>query len=810
MNDPLPPGTPGASPSPEFAPDAAALVSLLDLASDWYWEQDAELRFTRIVGTGGQRSHYISGSAIGQRRWDVPAVHPDPAGWEAHKALLARREPFREFETCRVLPDGSLWWVSISGQPVFDAQGHFAGYRGITRDITARKQAERERARWQTTLENLVDASSDGILVEDASGAVTHANEVFLELFHVTREQILGMPGREGFERFGRMRHADPDGAANWVRGIYADPLARGDRLDPMRDGRTLRIETRPILRGDQPAGRLWNIRNVTPEAHARASHDTMLTLLETVVESLDAGILVEDSAGIVVHHNAKLLHMHGIAGPGFIGQPSTEAFARTAAPLILNWDEVAPEVARIQSDRRHEGRYRVRATGERAFEVTSVPHRAGGAVVGRIWIVRETTEAQRAEDALRRSEEILNEAQSLARAGSNAWSASTGQMSYSPEFCRIIGLPVDAEPVGLERYLERVHPDDRDAMTQRIRAVMTRGGESEAEYRFQRFADDRWIWLHARLMVRLDANGGMLERIGSVQDITQRKALEQQLKDLNERLEERVQARTRELQSAMAQLLQSEKLASLGRLTAGFAHELNTPLGNALAVATTLQTHVQSLENEFARDQLTRSGLQAFLARVETGTRIVEHALARSSELVRSLKSVSADQASTRRREFLLPALFDDLRIALAPMLEHAAAGVEFTAPEGLSMDSLPGPIEQVLTNLIENSLVHGFPDGRRGAVRVSAEAIPGAHVRLRCEDDGAGIAPEHLAKVFDPFFTTRLGQGGSGLGLYVAWTLVTGVLGGRIEVASTPGTGTVFTIELPRTAPASGATSR
>lgn len=291
----------------------------------------------------------------------------------------------------------------------------------------------------------------------------------------------------------------------------------------------------------------------------------------------------------------------------------------------------------------------------------------------------------------------------------------------------------------------------------------------------------------------------------------------EEALQRLAETLENRVVERTRELQEAnatlsqaMDQLVQREKLASLGSLVAGLAHELNTPIGNALTVSTALGDLHRQFTGLLASGQLKRSALEQFLAENAEAAGLIERNLERAATLISHFKQVAVDQASMRRRRFELGELVQDVLSTLSPRLKRSPHRVEVAVPKGLSLDSYPGPLEQVLTNLLENSLVHAWDEGQAGCIHIHADALgegEEAGVRLVYEDDGRGIPKESRQRVFDPFFTTRLGQGGSGLGLYLVYNLVHGRLGGRIRLLEREGGGVRFQIDLPARAPA-GAT--
>jgi len=286
--------------------------------------------------------------------------------------------------------------------------------------------------------------------------------------------------------------------------------------------------------------------------------------------------------------------------------------------------------------------------------------------------------------------------------------------------------------------------------------------------------------------------------------DITVRKQAEQELQQHREQLEERIAARTAELRQAMAQLMQSEKLAALGNLVAGVAHELNTPLGNARVVASALADDLRTFAAAIEAGALRRSQLTEFLARGREAVDLLERNTARAADLIGHFKQVAVDQSSARRRRFHLRQTIEELLVTLQPQFKNTAHRIELAIPPDMELDSYPGPLEQVLANLINNSLIHGFAGREAGCIRLQALAVDASHIQLCYADNGVGIPESLQARVFEPFFTTRLGRGGSGLGLYVAYTMVTGVLGGAIQIYSQPGCGASFYLTLPRTAPA------
>ncbi len=255
-------------------------------------------------------------------------------------------------------------------------------------------------------------------------------------------------------------------------------------------------------------------------------------------------------------------------------------------------------------------------------------------------------------------------------------------------------------------------------------------------------------------------------------------------------------------LNRAHEELGRSERLAALGSLVAGIAHELNTPIGNSLTAASTLAERTQAFADKFASG-LTKSAVERFINDTSQAADLLTRNIVRSANLVTSFKQVAVDQTSAQRRHFDLAEVVAENIRALSPMLGKTAYEVVQQLPVGIRMDSYPGPLGQVLMNLINNAVLHGFEGRSAGRIVVSASLSEEDGVELRVSDDGLGIAPDYLHRIFDPFFTTKLGTGGCGLGLSITHNIVTSVLGGKVQVDSEIGRGTTFILILPVAAP-------
>ncbi len=304
---------------------------------------------------------------------------------------------------------------------------------------------------------------------------------------------------------------------------------------------------------------------------------------------------------------------------------------------------------------------------------------------------------------------------------------------------------------------------------------------------------------------------------IGSIRQMADAvRQREVDLRDLNAELEARVQARTEDLEMANAELsaamntleqaqdelVRSEKMAALGSLVAGVAHELNTPIGNSLMVASTLQERTDEFESGIEKG-LTRTALNRQLSTSREAAASLVRNLQRAGELIASFKQVAVDQTTSARRRFALDEVVREIILTLSPALKKMPWKIESDVPTGIWLESYPGPLGQVLTNLINNAVLHAFDGLPVGMIRVGARSLDESSMQLTLSDDGNGILPEHLPRIFDPFFTTRMGRGGTGLGLSICHNIVENILGGRVNVASTPGQGTVFTLTLPLVAP-------
>lgn len=254
------------------------------------------------------------------------------------------------------------------------------------------------------------------------------------------------------------------------------------------------------------------------------------------------------------------------------------------------------------------------------------------------------------------------------------------------------------------------------------------------------------------------------------------------------------------ELKEAQSQLIQAEKMASLGQLVAGVAHEVNTPLGISVTAASTLQMRTENLAELMNNNQMKKSDLTQFIGDAKETSMLILRNLQRAADLIQSFKRVAVDQSSEQLRTFKLDEYMHEVITSMSPQFKkYPKVQISQQGDAGIVMNSSPSALSQIVMNLVNNALIHAFGPEREGHIRVSFQSLDKNLVQIRVADNGKGIAQQNLAKVFDPFFTTNRAGGGSGLGLHIVYNLVTSSLKGKIDVTSEEGKGTTFTMEIP-----------
>lgn len=278
-------------------------------------------------------------------------------------------------------------------------------------------------------------------------------------------------------------------------------------------------------------------------------------------------------------------------------------------------------------------------------------------------------------------------------------------------------------------------------------------------------------------------------------EEIERRRHTEDALRSKQTELEQLVE----HLNQAQDRLVQSEKMAALGGLVAGITHEVNTPVGIGVTATSFLSEKLTSLQQAFNDKSLTSKTLEAFITEALQGTDLLQSNLSRASELIASFKQIAVDQASEAIRTINLAEYINEVIRSLQPNFKKTQHQIEVNCPDNITLRCPAGAISQIFTNLLMNSLIHGFEDIKEGLIRITV-LDEDNNVDIRFSDNGKGLPPEQLEKLFHPFFTTKREQGGSGLGTHITYNLVRQTLGGSITVSSEPGQGLHYHIRFPK----------
>ena len=432
----------------------------------------------------------------------------------------------------------------------------------------------------------------------------------------------------------------------------------------------------------------------------------------------------------------------------------------------------------------------------------TTVRDEAGN-VVRYEGVVRDITNQKRAEDEVAEGRRRLQEVIDTVPAVINVKDMQLRYVLMNRYMASIFNIePEDAIGRTTTDIMSRYGAQKTDENDRRVLDAGKELGFYEEEY-----VDSSGTmrqWLVNKLPLR--GSDGEIKQIVTVAlDIGERKRSEQEMRKAKDAAEAALQ-HLRETQNS---LIEAEKLAALGRLVAGVAHEVNNPVGISLTVASSLERKAAMFAEEVARGNLRRSSLNDFVETSRSAASQLVGNLNRAAELIQSFKQVAADRSYSDQRTFNLADLTDQVVMSLRPGIRKQNLTLNVECEPGLVMNSYPGPYGQVLTNLFLNSVAHAFPGGAAGEVNIKVRSFGADHVEVLYTDNGCGMTPDIRRRAFDPFFTTRRDEGGTGLGLHIVYSIVTSRLGGQIHLESEPTKGTRVQMILPRNAPTEFAAS-
>ncbi|MCP1608916.1 PAS domain S-box-containing protein [Azospirillum lipoferum] len=422
----------------------------------------------------------------------------------------------------------------------------------------------------------------------------------------------------------------------------------------------------------------------------------------------------------------------------------------------------------------------------------------ADGRLTHLFGVLMDSTERAEAAAQLEAAKQRLEEAYRTGHLGYWEYGIHSGALVWNREAFGIYGQDPDRFEPTFDNLLGILHPDDRMSFGNMLESVIGNSRRVYVEYRvIDPVGEVRYV--SSSCAPRFDLDGRLTHLFGVMLDTTERARAADALRAAKDRVEQAY----RELQSAQDSLVQTEKMASLGQLVAGVAHEVNGPVGVALTTASHLLSRAEDVKRQFAANALTRSALAGFLEVAQEAGQLLVGNTERIATLVHMFKQVAADQTGDERRTFYLREYTEDVLLSLHTQIGSSGHRVELACPEALQLESFPGAFARVLTHLVRNSLTHAFRPEQSGLIVIDIHADGDDWIEVVHEDDGQGILEADLPRIFDPFFTTARHAGCVGLGLHIAYNLATQTLGGQLSVRNSPGQGAVFILRVPRQAP-------
>jgi len=402
----------------------------------------------------------------------------------------------------------------------------------------------------------------------------------------------------------------------------------------------------------------------------------------------------------------------------------------------------------------------------------------------------------------VRDNQEFLHAVITTMQDGFSVVDASGIKVRVNATFCQMIGFSQE-ELIGIKAPFAYWPPEELDIIEASFAKILA-GDLHPVELTFMRKNGERFPVLVSPSVLTND-KGEPAYYFALVKDITELKKAQEVLAEYNRTLEFEVTKRTLELSQALEnlkvtqqQLVESEKMASLGSLVAGVAHEINTPIGTSISVASFLEHETSSFVSAIQGGQLRRSVLNSYIETATESSQSILRNLQRAGELIQSFKQVAVDQTSLEKRIFAVKPYIEEVLVSLHPRFKKTTHILTVKGDDAIKIDSYPGALSQIVTNLAINSLTHAYQASESGQLCIEV-ILKGQTLLIGYSDDGCGIEPENQTKIFDPFFTTARSKGGSGLGLHIIYNLVTQTLKGTIKCESTVGGGTKFMIDFP-----------
>ncbi len=700
--------------------------------------------------------------------FSVPASHAQ-IGRIAGPALAAGKAFRADIQASR--QDGSVFWARFSARAV-NPESTQDGTLWFLEDVTNEHLHEEKLQRTLEEQKTIFNSAAVGIL-HSHQRTIARCNAQLASMFGYQVDDLLGRSTRlffrseEHFSELGRRVYPDFAAGKSFSMEIQI----------PHRNGQLIWVHaTGSQVAGTAAAGEdvIWIFKNISARKAAQAAKRQTLFELEAVFDSAAVGLMYARDHQ-VQRCNSRCAEIFGYTPEQLLGQASSSLLSsqenyralKLAADRLLRNGQSFD--AKFQCRRRDGSLFWCHLYGK-ALNPDDIGQ-------GTIWIVVDTDEVRRTREQLAASMRDLQALMNNASVGI-LFTRDRKIIKYNPCLGDMFGYP-EQIAVGLPVSIFYRSEEEYEAFGVVAFPLIAGGQPLQAELYVQHGNGEKQIWVKL-IAYPVNPEQASEGTIWLVEDRTAYKEAEQAL------------------HKAQSDLVQAEKQVALGALVVGMAHELNTPIGNALMAASTLSERSVEMRNSIAAGSMRRSQLDNYLLDVAGLADIVTRACERAAQLVSSFKQVAVDPAVEHKSVFNLANLIAHTLELECQKFSDPRWHIDSAIPPEIVCDSYPEPLVQIVLSLIENALIHAFAGRPGGRIQIAA-VVAGESVELRFTDNGIGMDESMLARIFDPFFTTRLGHGRSGLGLSITRNLATSVLGGELTVSSQPGLGSCFLLRFP-----------
>lgn len=690
--------------------------------------------------------------------------------------------------------DGNNCWAEASVALIKGIENQPIGFRGVVRDITDRKFSEIALRKSEEKFNLLANNVTDVIWIWDLKTTrFTYFSPSVEAGWGWTVEEALRLSLEEVVTPESLKRSTDIM-TKEFHSCKPGEFRARTIELEQYRkNGEKIWIESKSSYATDIK-GNITTIlgisRDITKRKKAEEALKESEEKFKSIFENANDAIVYTTVEGKFIETNEKVNDILGYKKEELLGKYfsdfdilSQKDFQRTKS--VFRQKNQGNDVPIMELDGFHKDGTKIHIEASSRLVIKN------DEAVGILNIIRDITARKKAEYALRESERLLRQITDNMTDMVSMVDMDFKFMYVCPSIMKIMGYEPE-EVIGTYIY-EYLYPDDVEKVMTAVEEAIINASSGCQVFRY-RHADGHYVWIEARGDIVHDENGRLIGAVFGARDINEQKRAEEELQKTNQVLEKSL----KNLKKAQHYMIQSEKMAALGSLVAGVAHEINTPIGIGLTASSFLKDQTEACTEYFKTGSMEKQEMEKFISKFSDASSIIYTNLNRAASLIKSFKLVSVDQSDEVARNFNFKEYLDNTLNSLKPKYKNTEHDINMKCPNNLIIRSYPGCFSQIITNFIMNSLDHGFGNNSKGSMVIEVIQKNG-NLLLNYSDNGKGMSQEIVDKIFNPFFTTNRSKGGTGLGMHIVYNIVSQKLNGHIKCASTPNLGTTFSISIP-----------